>query len=49
MRPIKCLLGSHRWHNRATEGGERYRMCDRCGKIYESRPFGEGVNPGPML
>lgn len=30
-KPVRCLLGRHRWHWESTEDGGRFRRCLRCG------------------
>jgi hypothetical protein len=33
MRNPLCLVGRHEWVERATDDGERYRECRRCGTV----------------
>ena len=30
MKPLRCLLHLHVWHNYHNDEGERYQLCTRC-------------------
>lgn len=41
-KPLRCLIGRHHVEILATEDGERYRHCRRCGKDL-AEPFHEEI------
>ncbi len=41
-RGLRCRLGFHSWGTRHNDSGERYSVCERCGKADEWTPTGLG-------
>ena len=41
-RSLRCLLGFHSWSTMSNDAGERYSVCERCGKADEWTPTGLG-------
>jgi hypothetical protein len=41
-RSLRCLLGFHQWVTRNNDTGERYDVCNRCGKDGPYMPTGMG-------
>jgi hypothetical protein len=35
MKPLRCLLHLHVWHNYHNDEGQRYQLCTRCGAYRE--------------
>jgi hypothetical protein len=35
MKPLRCLLHLHVWHNYYNDEGQRYQLCTRCGAYRE--------------
>jgi hypothetical protein len=35
MKPLRCLLHLHVWHNYHNDEGKRYQLCTRCGAYRE--------------
>ena len=45
MKPLRCLLHLHAWHNFHNDEGQRYQVCTRCGayrEIYILTDYGAG-------
>ena len=41
-RSWRCTLGFHAWAAARNDSGERYDVCERCGKASEWTPTGMG-------
>ena len=37
-KSLACRVGWHKWRNRVTDEGQRYVVCERCGKEDEAGP-----------
>lgn len=50
MTSLLCLIGKHEWAGSATEDGERYQTCRRCGAVKDDPPPPDfGVTGPPTL
>ncbi len=45
-RGLRCRLGFHSWGTMRNDAGERYSVCERCGKSDEWMPTGLGWQSG---
>jgi cytochrome c2 len=41
-RPLRCMLGMHKWVVHQESGVESYHECARCHRMMENRPYLNG-------